>query len=839
MATQTIDVRVNDKTKNALGNIDRRLQGLEGSLLSVNKVAGLAAAALGAIGGANLVRGVIATTARFQDLRTALSSVAGSAKAGAEAFDFVSQFATKTQFGVDQLAETFIKLKASGIEPTEELLTTFTDTAAVTTDQLGSLTAITDLFARTTSGGLGLEELNRLADRGIPVFRILEERLGLTRLEISEFGKTADGANTIIKALTDGLNESFGGATADRVNNLSTALSNMQIGFQNVQDAVGAGGFGGAMTELVNLLNDALARVVPLAKQIGENLGFAVFQFTKFLKETNFNFALFLEGAQIAIAVLGGAGLVAVLSSVTKGVKALTIALARNPIGLIAVAAASAITYLSMENGLGRTIAQVSAVMNKLGEVFAAVGKFLKDSFHKIISTVTDAFDNFVNGIIDGINAIADFLGMDPIIKATSESMRNAVADVAVEGFNAVTLAVEENVEELTKYISTSDLVQQATEASNSLLADLTKTYQEAGLSYDEAQAAARKEYEATILKNDALEETNVVLPKIIDNTQRATTSIKEQAEVTKRLAKVQEELSKTASSLDPFTFARDLSELENAFNEYQQKILDKTIEGSLERREAELALKDSYFAAELKLYEDFEKRKTEIFLDKVRTRLREEGNLSKTLLTQSESDTLKRIGQTEKLEDRINDRIEFEKKSEFEKYQFGIQQAGKFFDALGTANKKAFEAAKAFNIANAIMNTYAGATKALATYPPPFNFIAAAAVVASGFAQVAAIRSQQYTGRQRGGALAIGEQTVVGEDGPELIVPKQPSTVIPREVAQAIEGMGGGQDSVVVNFNISTVDAEGFDELLISRRGTITGIINNAIQQKGRVGVV
>ena len=839
MATQTIDVRVNDKTKNALGNIDRRLQGLEGSLLSVNKVAGLAAAALGAIGGANLVRGVIATTARFQDLRTALSSVTGSARAGAEAFDFVSQFATRTQFGVDQLAETFIKLKAAGIEPTEQLLTTFTDTAAVTTDQIGSLQAMTDLFARTVEGGLNLEELNRLGDRGIPIFRILKEQLGITKDEVAEFGKTAQGAAEIRDALQRGLNESFGGATAERINNLSTALSNMQIGFQNVQDAVGAGGFGGAMTELVNLLNDALARVVPLAKQIGENLGFAVFQFTKFLKETNFNFALFLEGAQIAIAVLGGAGLVAVLKSVTTGVKALTIALARNPIGLIAVAAASAITYLSMENGLGRTIAQVSAVMNKLGEVFSAVGQFLKDSFNKIIKTVTDAFDNFVNGIIDGINAIADFLGMDPIIKATSESMRNAVADVAVEGFNAVSTAVEENIDQLVDYVSTSELVQQASEASQSLLADLTRTYQQAGLSYDEAQAAAREEYEATILRNDALEETNIVLPQVIDNTERATASIKEQAEATKRLAKIQEELETIAGFKTQETALSDLSAAYEKALESQSAYLNDSIEIDGQFYTKKELLEMDYQKRRFDIIKGFEDKINEMRMENIRKEIAMNQSALSKRLSQEDQAFLQRQGQEEKTSSIVNDRIEFEKKSEFEKYQFGIQQAGKFFDALGTANKKAFEAAKAFNIANAIMNTYAGATKALATYPPPFNFIAAAAVVASGFAQVAAIRSQQYTGRQRGGALAIGEQAVVGEDGPELIVPKQPSTVIPREVAQAIEGMGGGKDNVVVNFNISTVDAQGFDELLISRRGTITGIINNAIQQKGRVGVV
>ena len=40
------------------------------------------------------------------------------------------------------------------------------------------------------------------------------------------------------------------------------------------------------------------------------------------------------------------------------------------------------------------------------------------------------------------------------------------------------------------------------------------------------------------------------------------------------------------------------------------------------------------------------------------------------------------------------------------------------------------------------------------------------------------------------------------------------------------------------VNFNISTVDAAGFDQLLASRKGLITQIINNAMNTRGKVGV-
>ena len=41
------------------------------------------------------------------------------------------------------------------------------------------------------------------------------------------------------------------------------------------------------------------------------------------------------------------------------------------------------------------------------------------------------------------------------------------------------------------------------------------------------------------------------------------------------------------------------------------------------------------------------------------------------------------------------------------------------------------------------------------------------------------------------------------------------------------------------VNFNISTVDAAGFDQLLASRKGMITSIINQAMNSRGKMGVV
>ena len=56
--------------------------------------------------------------------------------------------------------------------------------------------------------------------------------------------------------------------------------------------------------------------------------------------------------------------------------------------------------------------------------------------------------------------------------------------------------------------------------------------------------------------------------------------------------------------------------------------------------------------------------------------------------------------------------------------------------------------------------------------------------------------------------------------------------TVIDHTKGQAVGG-------ATVNFNISTVDAAGFDQLLASRKGLITSIINNAMNNQGKMGVV
>ena len=82
------------------------------------------------------------------------------------------------------------------------------------------------------------------------------------------------------------------------------------------------------------------------------------------------------------------------------------------------------------------------------------------------------------------------------------------------------------------------------------------------------------------------------------------------------------------------------------------------------------------------------------------------------------------------------------------------------------------------------------------------------------------------------GGAVSKGKPVVVGERGAELFIPNSSG-----QITQSARGTGGG--AVNVNFTINTIDSRGFDEALVENRATITGIINNALAEKGRTELV
>ena len=83
---------------------------------------------------------------------------------------------------------------------------------------------------------------------------------------------------------------------------------------------------------------------------------------------------------------------------------------------------------------------------------------------------------------------------------------------------------------------------------------------------------------------------------------------------------------------------------------------------------------------------------------------------------------------------------------------------------------KRAFQVQKAVNIASAVIDTYKAANAALASAPPPFNFIQMAAVITAGLLNVKQIASQEFT--PSGGNNAPSAPTPTGGAASNVITP-------------------------------------------------------------------
>ena len=264
MADQQLNIKLN-----AIDNTSKAFSGVKGSILSLrNALIGLGAGAI--------LKPIIDITKEFETLRTTLRFVTGSVEGGQRAFGLLRNLSKQTQFSTKELSDTFITLQNSGIEPTDELLRTFIDTASATANSLDTLNDLTRLFAKGATGaGIGSQSLSQLASKGIPVFQILEKELGLTRSQLNKFADDAEGSAVILEALERGLANTFGGASSQRAGDLAIVFKNLFENLKDVADLLGTdGGFSSSFKELLKSFGELLKTLEPVIIILGKLLNF-------------------------------------------------------------------------------------------------------------------------------------------------------------------------------------------------------------------------------------------------------------------------------------------------------------------------------------------------------------------------------------------------------------------------------------------------------------------------------------------------------------------------------------------------------------------------------------
>ena len=139
------------------------------------------------------------------------SNLFGDTELAQEFINVLKEFAAVTPFSFKQSEEAAKRLLAYGIESKNVM---FLMQGVLSAATVQGTDAVIEPISRAmgqiyTKGRLMNEEMRQLAEAGIPVYDILQEKLNLTAEELRNLGRTAIPASTALNALVEGINERF------------------------------------------------------------------------------------------------------------------------------------------------------------------------------------------------------------------------------------------------------------------------------------------------------------------------------------------------------------------------------------------------------------------------------------------------------------------------------------------------------------------------------------------------------------------------------------------------------------------------------------------------------
>lgn len=231
----------------------------------LKQAAGLAGAYLGLRGLTSTFKSIVGVNAEFERLSGSLKTVTGSAKAAKEAFSLIEDFATSTPYQLDEIVDSFIRLKAMGLEPSMEALTSYGNTASAFGKN------ILEFVSAVTSATVG--EFERLKTFGIKAKVEGETVKFIFQGVTTEVAKNATEIERYLRSIG---NINFGGAMAEQMNTMGGTMSNIEDALAKVARTIGENGLNEAIKGVLEQFNTLISGSNSAAKSIGGALATAV-----------------------------------------------------------------------------------------------------------------------------------------------------------------------------------------------------------------------------------------------------------------------------------------------------------------------------------------------------------------------------------------------------------------------------------------------------------------------------------------------------------------------------------------------------------------------------------
>ena len=323
------------------------LKALDATARSFNEVirqgTALFGAYLGFQGIKNTFSSIFNANTTFERLSASLKTVTGSTKAAEQAFTLIEKFAINTPYQLNEIVEAFIQLKALGLDPSEEALTSYGNIASAFSKNM------IDFVGAVAAATVG--EFERLKTFGIKA-RDLTDEVSFTFAGVTTIvKKNAADIEKYLRSLGD---VNFAGAMDEQMKTMNGVLSNIEDSFEKIYRQIGQSGLNEALKSTFTQFNELVERGEGAADTIGKTLATAV-------NIASDAFFLLAEHADVALTILsvrlGSSAIMGGINLLKAGVGYLQVTLAG-----LSISAKSAVAGIAMMNQVSKLAAAQMAI---------------------------------------------------------------------------------------------------------------------------------------------------------------------------------------------------------------------------------------------------------------------------------------------------------------------------------------------------------------------------------------------------------------------------------------------------------------------------------------------
>lgn len=414
---------------------------------------------------------------QMENAEIGLKTLTGSAEVTKDVIAELQQFAVNTPFDFPGILQGTRRLIGMGMAADEavSMMKATADAVAAAGGNAealdGVILALGQIQAR---GKVSAEEMNQLAERGIPAWKILSETMGLPvsqLMKMSEEGKLL--AEDALPALQKGFQQSFGGASADMAQTFSGRLDNLIEQIQILGSAIAEPLFeplSEAMAWTIEKVQEFSAWLDSLPSGMRKFISVAILLTPVFIVLSG----LFLMFIGFLPSLMGGLAAIATAFGTTTGVMLTTVGVIFGVIAAIAaIGIALYLAYTKVEwfrNAVNTAwnYIQTAALtaFNALKSAVIAVVNFMgaqwdvhRNKIINIWNSISTMFMTAVNTIISiGQGLWADLLAIwdahGQQIVSSMTTVWNAVKTIVTTVFNVLKTIVSAGISVIVNVIS-------------------------------------------------------------------------------------------------------------------------------------------------------------------------------------------------------------------------------------------------------------------------------------------------------------------------------------------------------------------------------------------------